>query len=253
MKGKIEEVFKKKYDEVEVPDDIFNFDEIFEKGDKIKKKRKVYKYVASIIILLLFVTIGITFWLYNTTNNLIRKESIDKEEENTYTSNLPGYAVEIDATNYFESKNDIEDESVYSLKVEEILDYSTESNTKVTYPITKVKAKVENTLVGTDKKEIEFWVLGGVMNVSDLKNSNLYYDESLISNLSDDDYVMVNYSNIDKVVVNNTYIATLYEENNELYVSMSSKYIFREYDTNLNMVKNNNGEYEEVDLSDWEK
>lgn len=253
MKGKIEEVFKKKYDEVEVPDDIFNFDEIFEKGDKIKKKRKVYKYVASIIILLLFVTIGITFWLYNTTNNLIRKESIDKEEENTYTSNLPEYVVEINAIDYYESRNINKNKSIYSLKIEEILDYSTDSNTKVTYPITKVKAKVEDTLVGTDKKEIEFWVPGGVMKVSELKNSNLYYDESLISNLSDDDYVMVNYFNTDKTYEfdeNNTYIATLYEENNELYVYINSEYDFKEYDTNLNMVKNNNGEYEKIDLSD---
>lgn len=120
MKGKIEEVFKKKYDEVEVPDDIFNFDEIFEKGDKIKKKRKVYKYVASIIILLLFVTIGITFWLYNTTNNLIRKESIDKEEENTYTSNLPEYIDEINAIDYFETIDLGKDTNIYILKIEEI-------------------------------------------------------------------------------------------------------------------------------------
>lgn len=94
------------------------------------------------------------------------------------------------------------------------------------------------------------------MKVSELKNSNLYYDENLILNLSDDEYVMVNYFNTDKTYEfdeNNTYIATLYEENNELYVYINSEYDFKEYDTNLNMVKNNNGEYEKIDLSDWEK
>ena len=54
MYGKIDDILKKKYDEVKIPPDIFDFDKILKNCDfKTIKKNKMRKKVSMIILIIL--------------------------------------------------------------------------------------------------------------------------------------------------------------------------------------------------------
>ena len=59
MYGKIDDILKKKYDEVKIPPDIFDFDKILKNCDfKKKKKNKMRKKVIIVsAIIIIFITI----------------------------------------------------------------------------------------------------------------------------------------------------------------------------------------------------
>ena len=59
MYGKIDDILKKKYDEVKIPPDIFDFDKILKNCDfKTIKKNKMRKKVIIVsAIIIIFITI----------------------------------------------------------------------------------------------------------------------------------------------------------------------------------------------------
>ena len=59
MYGKINDILKKKYDEVKIPTDIFDFDKILKNCDfkTIKKKKMRKKVIIVSAIIIIFITI----------------------------------------------------------------------------------------------------------------------------------------------------------------------------------------------------
>ena len=253
MRGKIDEILKQKYDEVEVPSDIFDFDKILKDAKPVRKRSAVLKIAASFIVLVVAIS-GVAI-LINSNKNSNQNTVVqaDNEEHNII---LPTYSKEISINNsaygfgkYFEKIN------IYSVEIEKIEQYSTKYNVddNYSYPITKVKAKVINCYKGENAEEIEFWVPGGVWTVAELKNSNLPYNEIEIG-ANDSENIKINYYEsyyISDVEVGNIYIVCLYKENDQLYVNKNSKYNFKEYNSDTNMVEMDENDWEELDLSDY--
>ncbi len=247
MRGKIDEILKQKYDEVEIPSDIFDFDKILKDVKPIKRKNKIVKFAASFVVIAV-VVFGVFVWI-NKVNN---SENTILQAENEIS--LPTYSKEITIENnvYRFSKN-LQIDRIYSVEIEKILEYSTKNEEEYSYPITKVKAKVNGCYKGKTEQEIEFWVPGGVWSLSELKASNLLYNEVGIENNQN---IKINYYetwNISEPVIGKQYITFLYEENEGLFANKDVKYCFKEYDPETNMVNLGDNNWEELNLSDYLK
>ena len=250
MRGKIDEILKQKFDEVEIPSDIFDFDKILKDVKPIKRKNKIVKFAASFVVIAV-VVFGVFVWINKVNNS---ENTILQAEENTQ---LPTYSKEITIENnvYGFSEN-IELDAVYSVEVEEIIEYSTKNEGEYSYPITKVKAKVLNCYKGDKAEKVEFWVPGGIWSLSELKTSNLNYNENDVG-MDESENIKINYYEaykIEGLQIGKKYITCLYEENNgELLASKNVKYGFKEYDPETNMVNLGDNNWEELNLSDYLK
>lgn len=257
MKGKIDEILKQKYDEVEIPKDIFNFDEILKDAKPLKRKNKKLRIVASLVVVL-FVAFGVFLIVNNYKQNTISDTVIqaDNNEENnqenkneqlpTYTKEITIKGNELNSTTFETISN------IYSIKVENIEQYSTKYDEEGNYfyPITKVKANVINCYKGENAKEVEFWIPGGVWTLSQLRESNLDYGEEDFG-IDDNENIKVNYYESFKIAsleIGKNYITCLYEENGELYANKNIDYGFKEYDPNTNMVNIDN-QWTPLDIS----
>lgn len=254
MKGKIDEILKQKYDEVEIPKDIFNFDEILKDAKPLKRKNKKLRIVASLVVVL-FVAFGVFLIVNNYKQNTISDTLIqaDNNEENK-NEQLPSYVKEItidNKINEFGLKEGIDE--IYAINIEKIEQYSTKYDEEgdYSYPITKVKANVINCYKGENAKEVEFWIPGGVWNLTQLRESNLEYNEEEIK-IDDSENIKINYYEFFRIAnleVGGDYITCLYEQDGELYVTKNIDYGFKELDIENNMVMNNNKEWTPLDLS----
>lgn len=254
MKGKIDEILKQKYDEVEIPKDIFNFDEILKDAKPLKRKNKKLRIVASLVVVL-FVAFGVFLIVNNYKQNTISDTLIqaDNNEENK-NEQLPTYTKEItidNKTNQFGLEETVNE--IYSIEIQKIEKYSTKYDEEgnYSYPVTKVKAKVINCYKGKNMEEIEFWIPGGVWNITQLRESNLEYNEEEFK-IDDNENVKVNYYETFRIAnpeVGKNYIACLYEENGELYAYKDTTYGFKEFDIENNMIMNNNKEWTPLDIS----
>ena len=184
------EKLMEQYKDIEVPEGLFDLDEVFRKGDIIIKRRKIIKYtvrVAAVFIIAIIIALILLLKPKNP-NEVVQQSEVPTEIENV------SYQKEIFAKNNvvgFISKN--EKNKVYSIKQTEILEYSCIIKDEDTYPITKVKAEVLNTFSGDKLGEITFWIPGGIWTVQELKNTQYYYDEKDIENLNDNDNIYVKY------------------------------------------------------------
>ena len=262
MKGKIDEILKQKYDELEIPKDIFNSDEILKDAKPLKRKNKKLRIVASLVVVL-FVAFGVFLIVNNYKQNTISDTLIqaDNNEENNQENKnekLPTYTKEITVNNYaYGMGNRDKSYNIYSIKVENIEQYSTKYDEEgnYSYPITKVKANVINCYKGENAKEVEFWIPGGVWNLTQLRESNLEYNEEEIK-IDDSENIKINYYEFFRIAnleVGGDYITCLYEQDGELYVTKNIDYGFKELDIENNMVMNNNKEWIELDLSNYLK
>ena len=247
MRGKIDEILKQKYDEVEIPSDIFDFDKILKDVKPIKRKNKIVKFAASFVVIAV-VVFGVFVWINKVNNS---ENTVLQAENNTQ---LPTYSEEITIKNNSHGLTEnLKLDFVYLIEVEKILEYSTKDEEEYSYPITKVQAKVIKSYEGDSIKEIEFWVPGGVWTLSELKDSKLSYSEDKLKN---SDYIKVNYYETWSIAdpqIGNQYITCLYEENEGLFANKDVKYCFKEYDPETNMVNLGNNNWEELNLSDYLK
>ena len=249
MRGKIDEILKQKYDEVEVPSDIFDFDKILKDVKPIKRKNKIVKFAASFVVIAV-VVFGVFVWINKVNNS---ENTVLQAENNTQ---LPTYSEEITiGNNMYKLDKEYKIDGLYTIQIQKILNYSTKEDDNYKYPITKVNAKVINCYKGESEQEIEFWVPGGIWTLSELKMSNLTYDASDIG-INENENVKINYYEAYKIAdinVGNIYLVTLYNENGENYVNKSLRYGFKEYDPETNMVNLGNNNWEELNLSDYLK
>ncbi len=254
MKGKIDEILKQKYDEVEIPKDIFNFDEILKDAKPLKRKNKKLRIVASLVVVI-FVAFGV-FLIVNNYKESTTSDTLMQADNNEEIKNeqLPTYTKEItidNKINEFGLKEGIDE--IYAINIEKIEQYSTKYDEEgdYSYPITKVKANVINCYKGENAKEVEFWIPGGVWNLTQLRESNLEYNEEEIK-IDDSENIKINYYEFFRIAnleVGGDYITCLYEQDGELYVTKNIDYGFKELDIENNMVMNNNKEWTPLDLS----
>ena len=247
------EKLMEQYKDIEVPEGLFDLDEVFKKGDIIIKRRKIIKYTVRVAAVFIIAVIIALILLLKPKNP---NEVVQQSEAPTEIENV-SYQKEIEAKNMSFVWNQINHiNKVYSIKQTEILEYSSIIKDNYIYPITKVKAEVLNTFSGEELGEITFWIPGGIWTVQELKNTQYYYDEKDIENLNDNDNIYVKYYEqikIAKPEVEKIYFVTLKEENGELYVETNAKYGFKEYNPDTNCILNANNEWELVNIEEYLK
>lgn len=256
IRGTIEDILRQKYEEMEIPDDIFNLDEILRDVKPIKKKNNTLKYVASFAIAIVAI-FSITICVINISDNKAQVEQqAGSNGTNVEENVLPTY---VDSVT-IQKKNSIMSgankyENIYIIQVEDILEYSMFQDDGVSYPITKIKAKVLNRYMGDEAEDINFWIPGGICKYSELKQSGLPYNDESLSCYSDNDFIKVSYENmrIATPIENEVYITMLYTKDNELYVNEDLEFGFKEFDVNTSMFKNNKEEWKPLDLTNYIK
>ena len=241
----------KEYEDVEVPEGLFDLEEVFRKGDIIKKRRKIIKYTIRVAAVFI---VGIIIALILLIKPKNPDEVMQQSEVPTEIENI-SYQKEIFAKNNkkgFVNQDYIK--KVYSIKQTEILEYSSIKTDEDTYPITKVKAEILNQFSGEDVGEITFWVPGGIWTVEELKNSNFIYNVDELNALNNNDNIYVRYYEKYKMAkpeVGKIYLITLKEENGEFYVETNAKYGFKEYNPDTNCILDANDEWKTVNMEEY--
>lgn len=243
----------KEYENVEVPEGLFDLEEVFRKGDIIKKRQKIIKStvrVAAVFIIGMIIAIVLLLKAKNPDEVMQQGRTITETENVSYQkeifaeNNIKGYGIK-----YLNDK-------VYSIKLKKILEYSSITKDNYTYPITKVQAEVLNTFSGNTVEEITFWIPGGIWTVEELKASDYIYNSDELNGLDNNDNIYLKYYErykIEKPELDKIYLVTLYEENNEIYVQTNVKYGFKEYNPESNCILNSNGDWEPVDIEEYLK
>lgn len=246
------EKLMEQYKDIEVPEGLFDLDEVFRKGDIIIKRRKIIKYTVRVAAVFIIAVVIALILLLKPKNP---SEVVQQSETPTEIENV-SYQKEIFAKNNVEGFREHLKNKVYSIKQTKILEYSSITKDNYTYPITKVKAEVLNTFSGDKLGEITFWIPGGIWTVKELKSSDFIYNIDELNNLNDNDNIYVKYYEqikIAKPEVGKTYFVTLKEENGELYVETNAKYGFKEYNPDTNCILNANNEWELVNIEEYLK
>ena len=246
------EKLMEQYKDIEVPEGLFDLDEVFRKGDIIIKRRKIIKYTVRVAAVFIIAVIIALILLLKPKNP---SEVVQQSEAPTKIENV-SYEKEIFAENKVRGFIKYLKNKVYSIKQTEILEYSSITKDEDTYPITKVKAEVLNTFSGEELEEITFWVQGGLWTVKELKLSDFIYGTAELDNLNDNDNIYVKYYEKYKIAKpedGKTYFVTLKEENGELYVETNAKYGFKEYNPDTNCILNANNEWELVNIEEYLK
>lgn len=246
------EKLMEQYKDIEVPEGLFDLDEVFRKGDIIIKRRKIIKYTVRVAAVFIIAVIIALILLLKPKNpsEVVQQSEAPKEIENV------SYQKEIFAKNNNMGNVKHLKNKVYSIKQTEILEYTSITKDNYTYPITKVKAEILNTFSGEELGEITFWIPGGIWTVKELKSSVFIYNIDELNNLKDNDNVYVKYYEqikIAKPEVGKIYLTTLKEENGELYVETNAKYGFKEYNPDTNCILNANNEWELVNIEEYLK
>lgn len=247
------EKLMEQYKDIEVPEGLFDLDEVFKKGDIIIKRRKIIKYTVRVAAVFIIAVVIALILLLKPKNP---SEVVQQSEVPVNGENIT-YEKEIDAENLaFVCGEQYLKNKVYSIKQTEILEYSSITKDEDTYPITKVKAEVLNTFSGEELEEITFWVQGGIWTVKELKASDFIYNIDQLNDLKDNDNIYVKYYEqikLAKPEIGKIYLITLKEENGELYVETNVKYGFKEYNPDTNCILNANNEWELVNIEEYLK
>ena len=232
----IEDRLKEEYDKVEVPDYMFDTSRVFK---RIKKEKETTKkiVIASIIVILLIVLIIIVI---PKGNNYEKINVPQKAEQNDIS--IVGN-IELKEKNNVMVSYTNNQLICMSLKIEDIEDYKIINN----IPYTIIKANIINSYLGDISGKIQVYVPGGIFKVKDLKEKVKMKAEDIseLLKFSDEDFIEVTYYSevfIPIAKENNTYIATLYMEENKYFVDINKAYGFKEYNPETNIVKDDTGD-----------
>ena len=226
----IEEKIQEEYDKVEVPDYMFDTSRVFKRVEKEKNntKKNIISIAASVAVIILIAVAFIAI--------IISKEK---------NSNIE-FKAEIVLQNKKAKDLDFNDDYIVSVINYQILDNQIINN----IPYTRIKAKVLNSYFGKLSGEIEIYVPGGIFSIKDIKDNVKYDQIDDISAFNDEDKIKVTYYNEIYIPVaeeGKTYITTLNEIDGKYFVNMNSKYGFKEYDPETNIVKDDMGD-EQLDI-----
>lgn len=232
----IGKILQEKFNEVKVPEQMFDTKRVFERYEREQKKKKKILRLASLvgIILMVCLAIGVQIHLNKNTEKLTPTgDNTDVIENSKNDEDQVAKSIHINT-----NEISIENLKVYScdiVEVEEILDYEIVDD----MPYTKVKAKVLENYTGDTTGEIEMMVPGGVFTVKEIKeNFNVQKEE--LNGLKDEDKIEIscyNASFIPVAKIGKTYITTLSKVEDKLYVCTDMLYGFKEYNKNSNTIK----------------
>ena len=240
----IEDRLKEEYDKVEVPEYMFDTSRTFKRVRKEKNNTKkiIIASVASIVVILLVFLVVIFVTKDNKNENIDTQTKAESYEVNIADKIILNYnngnAVDVKHKGLY----------VQLIKTKKIVAYEIIDD----IPYAKIKANVQKNYLGDTSSEIEIYVPGGIFKVKDIKEKVKIKDEDLIqlSKYNDEDYLKVIYYNeifIPEVEEEKTYITTLKEIDGKYFVYMNSKYGFKEYDPETNIVKDDMGD-EQLDI-----
>ena len=239
----IEDRLQEEYDKVEVPDYMFDTSRVFKRVEKEKNntKKNIISIAASVAVIILIAVAFIAIIMSNTEQDNIEINEKSKEKN----SNIE-FKAEIVLQNKKAKDLDFNDDYIVSVINYQILDNQIINN----IPYTRIKAKVLNSYFGKLSGEIEIYVPGGIFSIKDIKDNVKYDQIDDISAFNDEDKIKVTYYNEIYIPVaeeGKTYITTLNEIDGKYFVNMNSKYGFKEYDPETNIVKDDMGD-EQLDI-----
>ena len=237
--------------------------------NEYRKNKYIYKVACLFIICVIFISIiviksGSFLNIEKIANDNVDDEYINRDRASKYeNSNLPVASEEI---NLFESNASyatLKADYVLVVKIEKILEYTNYSEilNSYTYPVTKIKAKVINSLKGNIDENIEFCKQGGIISISDFEKTltdeqiKKYGYDKKTKEEKDNTYVKVT-SSIDldmaKEEEGKTYLVTL-RKDTKVYDSLITVGIFgmREFNIETNCIKDeNSGKWENINEND---
>ena len=257
MKEDIEAELKRKYDEIVVPDRIFDTTKIIQRVQEERRKRKlkIQRTVACVVTLVLVVSlaiVGVSLKInYDRTKDINNNVGATENNENKNTgSEIPEvsgsimlYNAEIFANSYF-------CDYVYVAEVKEILDYEIIDDV----PSTRLKAHVIENFGENVEGDVEMIVPGGVFTIKEIKEIPNIEKNEEIKNYKEEEKVNVtcyNQIHIPMAEIGKTYLTSVREDENGLYVCSDLSYGFKEYDIETNTMKDINGNSVEVELDKY--
>jgi len=257
MKEDIEAELKRKYDEIVVPDRIFDTTKIIQRVQEERRKRKlkIQRTVACVVTLVLVVSlaiVGVSLKInYDRTKDINNNVGATENNEN---KNIENQIPEVSGSIVLNNINDYSSLTSYDrvmiVKAEEILDYKIIDGV----PSTKLKAQIIEDFVDNVEGDVEMIVPGGVFTVKEIKKVPNIEENEEIKNYKDEEKVNVTcYNNIyiPMAEVGKTYLTTVREDENGSYVCTDLKYGFKEYDIETNTMKDIDGNSVEVDIDDY--
>lgn len=249
----IGKILQQKYDDVVVPEEMFDTTKVFEKYDSEKKRKKNIIKVASVVVIILVVglAIGVRISLKNmnqenvvdNTGEIVEDIPEETEPEISGDINLMLGYLELANQNL---------EFFYTTQIEEILDYEIIDGV----PSTRVRAHVLKDYLNDEEGDVEMIVPGGVFTVKEIKSLEELVERSKVdlSNYTDDQKVNVTCYNeiyIPMAEVGKTYLTSLSMKDGELYVCTDVPYGFKEYDEESNTIKDKDGNSIAVDIDSY--
>lgn len=254
MREDIEEELKRKYDEIVVPDRIFDTTKIIQRVQEERRKRKlkIQRTVACVVVLVLIVSlavVGVSLKInYDKTKNI---DNMGATENNENIENqIPEVSGSIILNNFNNYSTIKSCDYVIVVKVEEILGYEIISG----IPSTKLKANVVENFEDNVEGDVEMIVPGGVFTVKEIKEIQNVEENEEIRNYKDEEKVNVTCYNkiyIPMAEIGKTYLTSVREDENGLYVCNELSYGFKEYDIENNTIKDIDGNSVEVELDKY--
>lgn len=232
----IGKILQEKFNEVKVPEQMFDTKRVFERYEREQKKKKKILRLASLVVIILMVclAIGVQIHLNKNTEKLTPtgdNTDVIENSKNDDTQVVKSIYLKPQTIKFGEAGKYY----FYQLEVEEILDYEIVDD----MPYTKVKAKVLENYTGDTTGEIEMMVPGGVFTVKEIRE-NFNVQKEDLNGLKDEDKVEVDYYDsfyIPLVEEGKIYLATANMKDNKLYACNNVLYGFKEYNKNSNTIK----------------
>lgn len=251
----IDKILQQKYNEVVVPDEMFDTTRVFERYEKEQKKKRNVLKVASVIVILLVVCLAIGVKLNINVND--DTENIDNTGVNNVDDEMdikPGISGDLNMSLNMLSLENSNLEILYTTLVEEILGYEIIDG----IPSTILRARVLKDYLYDVEGDVEMIVPGGVFTIKEIKDNinqeDIEFNEDNINEYNDEDTVNVTcYNNIyiPMAEVGKTYLTSLYEKDGKLFVCANLKYGFKEYDVENNTIKDIDGNDVEVEIEKY--
>lgn len=254
MREDIEEELKRKYDEIVVPDRIFDTTKIIQRVQEERRKRKlkIQRTVACIVALVLVFSlaiVGVSLKInYDKTKNI---NNIGATENNENIENeIPEVSGSITVQKKNAALNDDIVEDVCVIEVKKILNYELIDGV----PSTKIEAKVVESFGNNVEGDVEMIVPGGVFTVKEIKKDAKVYTDEDIEKYKDEEKVNVtcyNEIHIPMAEIGKTYLTTVKQDNEDLFICDSLKYGFKEYDIETNTIKDIDGTSVEAEIDEY--
>jgi hypothetical protein len=214
----IDEELKKKYDEIVVPEKLFDTTKVFERIEKEENNRKNILKVASIVILVLILGLATIYINFKVDENNGQVDNIGAIEEENDISNIEsnkikGNIVIRDLSEYTKELCDY----VCIVEVQEIIEYKIIDG----IPSTIIKAHVLNNYLNNIQGDVEMVVPGGVFTIKELKEKANVEENEEINKFNDEDKVNVtcyNQIHIPMAEIGKVYLTSLNLKDGELYV-----------------------------------